>query len=333
LVSYICIRHSAKEAADALPRARPNAGRALGRPVDDDLIARIENAGFAPGAGADPLASELRNEVADAVDAWSRPARGGRGTAVIALVIGAAALGYPARAHADEALTAARSNYQAALAATDPAIRQRNFAAAAAAFAPAARAQRSAPLYTDWGNAALGAGDLGGATLAYRRALALDASDGRARLNLAWLRSRMPDDLRAAQGSATETLFFFHGSWSRDRRLVVGAVAFALAILLIVPWGGRRRAWASAAIVPALVWLAMTVSLVVEDRHSDDAVLMRSLVLRVADSAGAPPKRANPLPAGIEVAVVEQRVDWARVRLPGGTTGWVPTSAVERVNP
>ncbi len=326
-------KSTAKEAAVALPRALRAAAKAVGRPLDEDLIVRIENAGFAPGAGADPLSSELRNEVADVADGWAKPPRAG-GPKAVALVLGLGCLlGSPALARAaDPTLAAGRTDYQAALAATDPEVRQRNFATAAAAFAQAARAGRSAVLYTDWGNAALGAGDLGGAALAYRRALALDAADGRARLNLAWLRSRMPDDLRPPPGSATETLFFFHGSWSRDRRLIVGAIAFALAVLVIVPWRGRRRAWASLAIAPALVWIAMTVSLLFEDRHPDDAVLMRSLVLRVADSAGAPPKRANPLPAGIELAVVEQRSDWARVRLPNGSTGWVPTGSLERVS-
>jgi hypothetical protein len=163
--------------------------------------------------------------------------------------------------------------------------------------------------------------------------LAIDAADSRARLNLAWLRSRMPEDLRSLPGSATETLFFFHGSWSRDRRLIVGAAAFALAIVLLVPWRGRRRLWASLAIVPAMVWVAMSASLVLEDQQPNDAVLMRSLLLRVADSAGAPPKRANPLPAGIEISIVEQRGDWTRVQLPNRATGWLPVGAIERVNP
>lgn len=326
---------NAKDAAVALPRALRACARALGRTVDEQLIIRIENAGFAPGAGADPLASELRNEVADVADAWARGPRAGgtSGAAAIALLVGLGVLGAPALARADAAATAGRSEYQAALDATDPAIRQRNFAAAATAFARLARERGSAALYTDWGNAALGAGDLGGAALAYRRALAIDATDGRARRNLAWLRGRLSGTARPRASSATETLFFFHHAWSRDRRLLVGAAGFALAVLLLLPWRGRRRAWAPAAVVPALAWLALTVSVLVEDRRSDDAVLMRTLVLRVADSTGAPPALASPLPAGVEVTIIEDRGEWARVRIPAGTTGWVPANAVERVAP
>jgi hypothetical protein len=143
----------------------------------------------------------------------------------------------------------------------------------------------------------------------------------------------MPEGMRPTGGGATETLFFFHSSWSRDQRLVVGAAAFALMVLLFVPWGGKRRTWAIAvAIVPALTWVAMTVSLVVEDRHSADAVVMQASILRSADSAGAPPRLSSQLPAGVEVVIVERRDDWTRIRLPDGTAGWLPAGTVERVN-
>ncbi|HUQ05160.1 MAG TPA: SH3 domain-containing protein [Kofleriaceae bacterium] len=335
---------AARDAAVSLPRAMRTAAKALGRTVDEKLVERIENAGFAPTAGADPLPSELRNELADVADAWAHGARseggggGGRNAAgkagAVAVLVALATLAIPEPARAEDAgVRAARADYQAALDAGDPQIRQRNFAAASAAFAKVARSSRSAALYADWGNAALGAGDVGGAALAYRRALSLDSDESRARRNLTWLRSRMPEGMRPTGGGATETLFFFHSSWSRDQRLVVGAAAFALMVLLFVPWGGKRRPWMVAvAIAPALTWVAMTVSLVVEDRHSADAVVMQASILRSADSAGAPPRLSSQLPAGVEVVIVERRDAWTQIRLPSGTTGWLPAGTVERVN-
>ncbi len=325
----------ARDAAVALPRAMRACARALGRTLDEQLVDRIEDAGFAPGAGDHPLPSELRNEVADLADVWANgPRSGGRDKAVAsATLVLLAIVGAATPARADDAVRAARADYQAALDAGDPQIRQRNFASAAAAFAKVARGSRSAALHADWGNAALGAGDLGGAALAYRRALALDADESRARRNLAWLRSRMPEGMRPAGGGATETLFFFHGSWSRDRRLLVGAAGFAVMVLLLVPWRGRRRPWMVAvALAPAITWIAMTVSLVVEDRRVSDAVVMQAGVLRTADSAGAPPRLASQLPAGVEVVIVERRDEWTQIRLPSGTTGWLPAAAIERVH-
>ncbi|MBZ0233097.1 MAG: hypothetical protein K8M05_12270 [Deltaproteobacteria bacterium] len=114
---------------------------------------------------------------------------------------------------------------------------------------------------------------------------------------------------------------------------VVGAAGFAAMVLLLVPWGGRRRPWMVAvALAPAITWVAMTVSLVVEDHHTSDAVVMQASILRTADSAGAPPRLASQLPAGVEVVIVERRDAWTQIRLPSGTTGWLPAAAVERVH-
>ena len=75
----------------------------------------------------------------------------------------------------------------------------------------------------------------------------------------------------------------------------------------------------------------MLASVVFEDRHPDDAIVMDDVVVRAADSAGAPAALSQPLPRGVEVTVLERRAAWTRVRLAGGMTGWVPTGAVERV--
>src|SRR6185436_19035684 len=108
--------------------------------------------------------------------------------------------------------------------------RKAAFARAAKGFGEAVRAMPDRPeLLTDWGNAALGAGDVATATLAYRRALVIDGGNRRARHNLAWLRSRQAEMFRPVAGGATDTLLFFHG-WPRARKLLVGSAAFAIAI-------------------------------------------------------------------------------------------------------
>ena len=86
------------------------------------------------------------------------------------------------------------------------------------------------------------------------------------------------------------------------------------------------------AIIPAAVWLAMTVSVLFEDRHVNDAVIMDAVVLRAADSSGAPPALTQPLPRGAEVVITEKRDNWAKVRIAAGTVGWVPTGAVQRIS-
>jgi hypothetical protein len=231
------------------------------------------------------------------------------------------------------ALDEARAAYREAMQLTGNATgRKAAFSRAKTAFGDAARMMPGRPeLLTDWGNAALGAGDVATATLAYRRALAIDGGNLRARHNLAWLRSRQSDGFRPPAGGAADTLLFFH-TWPRARKLLIGAAAFAIAIGLIVPWSGRRRRGSvGLALLPFAVWLAMLASVVVEDRRPDDAVVMDDVVLRAADSAGAPAALPQPLPRGVEVTMIERRDAWAKVRLAGGIAGWVPAGAVERV--
>ena len=324
----------ARETAGPLVAALRAFARTLERDPDDDggLFARIETESFAPSASSSPLPADLRVRAEDLTRRWTaeakrRPARGGK--AAVAIVIGM--LAAPHTAHAD-ALADGRSAYQQAMTLGDASARKAAFARAESALGEAARAQPDHPeLLADWGNAALGAGDVGTATLAFRRALAVDAENARARRNLAWLRSKQADMFRPTGSSATDTLFFFH-TWPRSRRLLVGAVAFAIAVLLLVPWGGRRRrSLTGLSVLPAVAWLALLVSLIVEDRHTDDAVVMDAVVLRAADSAGAPSALSQPLPRGAEVTLLERRDAWTKVRLVNGTTGWVPAGAVERI--
>ena len=321
----------ARETAGPLAAALRALGRAHGRELDDNgLVAKLETESFSPAAGDKPLSADLRSDIAGVIRRW----RSVKKIAAVALLLLVSLAGRDARADAaDQTLASGRQAYQDAMAATDASSRKAAFARAAAELGDAARALPDRPeLLTDWGNAALGAGDLATATLAYRRALALDASNARARNILGWLRSRQGDAFRpASRGAATDTLFFFH-TWPRARRLLVGAVAFALAVLLVVPWAGtRRRGLRALALLPAALWLAMLISVALEDRHAGDAIVMDDVVLRAADSAGAPAAMAQSLPRGAEVTVLERRDAWTRIEIASGTAGWIPAGSVEPV--
>jgi cytochrome c-type biogenesis protein CcmH/NrfG len=325
----------ARDVAGPLVAALRDLARALDLPstgYDGGLLAKLETESFAPDAGGRPLSTDLRSESAGLMRRWllrERRAKGSKATAVAALVL----LALPVAVRAD-ALGDGRNAYQQAMELSGDATARKNaFARAAVALGEAAHQQPNSPeLLADWGNAALGAGDVATATLAYRRALAVDPSNARARHNLSWLRTRQGDAFRPVQAtSATDNLLFFH-RWPRARRLLVGAVAFAIAILLLVPWMGRRhRTVIGLAVIPLAVWIAMLVSVVIEDRSTDDAVVMDGVVMRAADSAGAPAALTQPLPRGAEVTILERRDAWTRIRIANGTSGWVPAGAVERL--
>ncbi len=298
------------------------------------LLERLEALGYSPSRGAQPLDAALLAEVDGAGRDLTRAASRRRdGATLVGLLVVGVALATAAPAHATP-LEDGRAAYQRALMSSAGAeARQRAFVQATALLGEAVAAAPARPeLLTDWGNAALGAGDLGTAVLAYRQALAIDADRARARQNLAWVRGRLPVTLRPASAGARDSLFFFH-AWPRSRRLLVGAFMFALAVLLAVPWSRRWRRGRMLAVLPAVAWLALGASLVLERDRAADAVVMQPTLLRTADGAGAPPALASPVPAGVEVTVLESRDGWTRVALPGGQAGWAPSDSIRGVAP
>ena len=325
---------AARDVAGELLTAARALAKALDRPITSDvagLLGRIETESFAPAATATSLSPALRAELDAVVRGWLAAPRSSQRAAAVAIAM--LVVAFPLVAHAEgDSLATGRAAYQNAMAATDAAQRRALFGQAQDRLNQAAiDAPGSPELLADLGNAALGAGDVAHATLAFRRALMLDAGNLRARRNLEWLRGRQPSGFRPSSGGAADTLFFFH-EWPRARRWLVGAGAFSIAILLIVPWRrGSRRGLLGLALIPFAVWLAMMISLFSEDRRVDDAIVMQSAVLRAADSAGAPAAITQPIAPGVELAVVERRDAWVRVKLGGGVTGWLPAGTIEFV--
>jgi hypothetical protein len=355
----------ARDAAPALLSALRTLARTTGREQTrgNAVIARIENESYNPRAAAEPLAgstlTEARKLAEELMDEWQRRARSagasgasrpsGTLAAVLVpwLIVGGALAGLPsadaaeggepvaaeAAAGAEVSVDAARAAYQQALAQSERTARSNGFARAERMFRELVQATPDRPeLMTDWGNAALGAQDLGLATLAYRRALALDPGQSRAARNLSWVRNRAPDWLPVPGDD--DSLFFWHDALSSPARHLIGALAFFAAVLLIVPWGRRQRLLRRLSVLPVLVWLAMLVSVLVDEPPVRDAVVIADGVSMLsADSPGAPPALANPLPAGAEVTIIETRAPWIRIALADGTKGWVQTSAVGQVVP
>lgn len=211
------------------------------------------------------------------------------------------------------------------------------FARAEQLFAALAlEAPDSADLQTNIGNAALQAQHLGVAVLSYKRALLLDPTHAQAEHNLQHARTLLPSWVpRPAPTAAADSLFFWHTRFSRPARSVGAAVAFALAGAALgagLFWD--RRGFRGSAIVLGSVWLAFTASLAVEARNTADAeavLLADEAVARASDSAFAPSALAEPLPAGTELQVLDERGSWVQARLANGRDVWLRSSGVARV--
>lgn len=194
----------------------------------------------------------------------------------------------------------------------------------------------TADLYTNLGNAALQAEDLGAAVLAYRRALSLDANHPRALQNLDHARSLLPSWVpRPAPSGVLDSLFFWHRALSQPLRVLLAAGCFALAALLVAASIRlRQTALRNAAILPGLAWLAIAGSVVLDPSGGDReaaVVTAPEATARAADSGLAPSVFPQPLPGGVELRIRESRPPWVRVRLANGRDAWLGESSVTRV--
>lgn len=344
---------AARDSAPRLCAALRGLRKELGLPSDTGkaLLDRLETEAYSPGAVREPLAKELRDEVDALAQKWHKAGaipRSGQGSAALALVVVLGTLGLGSALAAAQAQTqfgdaavqqklkAARAAYQSALAESDRDRRRSGFAEAEAALCELARSHSDRPqLLADCGSAALLAQEPGRAVLAYRRALQLDPRIARARRNLAFLRERLPDWLPRPRSGALESMLSLNQAMPRPHRHLGLALAVLAAVALLIPWSPRRRrTLATLAILPLLGGAVLVLSLLFErDASRDAVVVLGGGTLRAADSSGAPPALARPLPAGAEVVVEEPRGDFTRVSLADGQTGWLPAGTLEPLAP
>ncbi|MEZ4216995.1 MAG: hypothetical protein R3E88_11000 [Myxococcota bacterium] len=238
----------------------------------------------------------------------------------------------------ETAIAGALDDYARALEERERGARIAGFARAERGFARAAAEGAHNPsLYTNLGNAALQAGHLGPAVLAYRRALALDRAFPDALQNLDHARAQLPAWVpRPAPAGLLDTLAF-HRRISPSARALAGAGAFAIAgAMLALGLRTGHAAFRAGAAVAATAWLLLTGSLALDARRGDArpaVVTLDETLARAADSSLAPRALPEPLPAGTEVTLLEDRSPWVRVRLANGREVWVAASGVTPVEP
>ena len=217
----------------------------------------------------------------------------------------------------------------------DPRIEE--FRRAQRLFAAVSSGVANADLYTNLGNAALQAEDLGAAILAYRRALRIVPGHPRALQNLDHARSLLPAWVpRPGPEGVLDSLFFWHRSVPLDLRVLLAALCFAVAFGLVA--GSirfRQSTLRNAAILPLLAWGALQASVFADPSRaaqSEAVVSPPEVVARAADSPVAPSAFPQPLPSGVEVRILEQRPPWVRVRLANGRDAWLPGSSLASVD-
>ena len=79
-----------------------------------------------------------------------------------------------------------------------------------------------------------------------------------------------------------------------------------------------------------LLLISLTLDPARAARH-EAVVVVDEALARAADSINAPRRFAEPLPAGSEVQILEDRGGWLQIELYNGRNAWLTASALERI--
>ncbi len=185
------------------------------------------------------------------------------------------------------------------------------------------------------GNAALLAGDLPRAILAYRRGVRFAPGDGDLRANLAWARAQVfysaPDDYGRPPSERWPL-------WLPRPALTVwlgmASIVFAMTCAAWTRWWmTRRRFFLHATVACYVVASALIVVTAAETWRIHDAevhpvvvVARDEVLLRTGNGNSYLPRRETPLSRGVEGRLLYERGDWLQIQLAGGEVGWLPRS-------
>ncbi|MFH1747445.1 MAG: hypothetical protein ABIG44_10425 [Planctomycetota bacterium] len=212
------------------------------------------------------------------------------------------------------------------------------FRSAAAGFeALIASGRHNAALEYNLGNTQFRLGRLGRAIVHYRRAARLDPGNTKLQTNLAYARRQVEPYIEAGgQRRLIHQVLFWHYDTALTQRFwaALGLSLFGWLLLLArLRWDYRGLFIGGA--VSVVLGLAAGTSVFVQhnnERQQPPAVIIgQEVVLRLGRGEAYEPALRQPLGAGVELLILQQRGDWLEVELPNQQTGWLPAASVERI--
>ena len=198
---------------------------------------------------------------------------------------------------------------------------------------------RSGRLYYNIANTYFRLGDLGRAILNYKRAALYIPQDENLEQNLDYARSRRMDRIELEERERIfKTLFFLHYDVPSRIRLTMFAATFAIiwivaSFMIFLRWPVLRTILVVASIVSGLFLLSIVIEAVQVSRNPEGVITAREVIARKGDADTYQPSFTEPLHAGTEFTVLEERPGWIHIELGNGSRGWIPQSAAELVIP
>lgn len=196
---------------------------------------------------------------------------------------------------------------------------------------------RNSKLHYNLGNAYFQLEDIGRAILNYLIAQRLDPGDVNVSRNLEFARAIRTDKVELSGGRPVlETLLFWHYDFSGPTRLRIFAGTWVIfwGLLLLrqagTEWVPREIAYGFGS-VAALMLASFAHDAFKESHTTTGVVIAPETIARQGDGQSYEPAFEDPLHAGVEFRVLEERPDWHRVELPDGRRCWLADRDVEFV--
>lgn len=196
----------------------------------------------------------------------------------------------------------------------------------------------NAALYRSQGNAALLAGDLPNAILAYRRGLRHDPADAGLQLALRTAREEVLLKVKGSFGRPPSSdrppwlpLVGF-STWSFLWCLLAWSIGwFSLARWRMVNERGPLYIGIVALLLASGTAVFLGLATLYEQKANERVLVViaqEELPLRLGNGTSYSSRYQEKLPRGVEASLVHQRGDWLQIELSGGEIGWVPLTGV-----
>jgi len=196
---------------------------------------------------------------------------------------------------------------------------------------------RNGKLFYNMGNIHFLLDDIGRAVLNYRRAELYTPNDPNLAKNLAYARSMRQDKIKIKDESKiVQTLFFFHYDIGTRTRLSLLGISYVLFWVFAGVKIFSKRPYTTWTLTISLLFsLLFGISLYVEHRQAntrlEGVILDHEVIARQGDAESYQPSYEDPLHAGTEFILLEERDSWWQVELPDGRTCWIPAKSSELV--
>ncbi len=235
---------------------------------------------------------------------------------------------------------ASDSQMQKTAAAADESYRKGNYSSAVEQYNEViANGFSSANLYYNLGNAYYRLDRFADAILCYERALRLNPSHSDAKQNLALANSKtqdriatLPQFFLAAWYNALVTRITPH-AWRIIVLLFLALLAASFVIFRLAHQLTLRKAAFIAIIASAALMLLSIILLLISTArfNSRDAAIVMQPSVAVKSSPESQSVDKLILHEGTRVVISEDLSGWHKITLADGTTGWLPSDAIERI--